>query len=65
MLSDDGLFPVVAKDRLLAMSANHGIILMVTDDGIDRLRRAAKSAGARVPPKKQRHGLPQGSGRQL
>jgi hypothetical protein len=63
VLADDGLLPVVAKDRLLATIANHGIISMVTDDGIGRLRRAAKSAGVRVPPTKQRYGLPQGSGR--
>ena len=65
MLADDRLFPVVAKDRLLATIASHGIFLMVTGDGIGRLRRAARSAGARVPPKKQRHDLPQGSIRWL
>ena len=65
VLANDRLFPVDAKDRLLATVASHGIFSMVTDDGIGRLRRAAKSAGARVPPKKQRHGLPQGSIRWL
>jgi hypothetical protein len=65
MLPNDGLFRVDAKDRLLAMVAYHGIISMVTDAGIDRLRRAAMSSGARVPPTKQRYDLLQRSGRWL